>query len=248
MLAVKIIGVVLSICYPLLVFLSLAVFHFPIRVVALSIMAVAAALFLVHQKRKSITPLLMASIAILVLVTGSERVLRFYPVLVNLVMLLTFALSIHGEESIVFVFAKLADKRIEHHCAKGSIRRYCRIVTLVWCAFFVINGTIALITTLCPSQGLWVIYNGLVAYILIGIMFIGEFIVRHIVNSNIQRRILLTQLGDGARDNDRIIAYRGEYSDGIYTTWKDYLEDASKLRSFLAAVKEERVIIHLDDF
>ncbi len=249
MLAVKIIGAVISICYPVIVFLSLAVFHFPIRVVALSIMALAAALFLFHQKKSSrATPLLMALVALLVLVTGSERILRFYPVLVNLVMLLTFLLSIHGQDSIVLTFAELADRRIKRHPARGSIGRYCRKVTMVWCIFFVMNGTIALITTLCPSQGLWVIYNGLVAYILIGGLFMGEFAVRQLVNGKIQKRVLLTELGDGARDDDRIIAYRGEYSDGVYTTWREYLEDAAKVRQFLSTRKEERVIIHLDDF
>ncbi|MBR1920044.1 MAG: hypothetical protein IJ831_10525, partial [Spirochaetales bacterium] len=238
----------LSVCYPLIVFLSLAVFHFPIRVVALSLMAVASALFLVHQKKSIAPPLLMASVAILVLITGSERILRFYPVLVNILMLLTFSLSIHREESMVLVFAKLGDRRIAKHPARGSIARYCRKVTLVWCAFFLINGTIALVTTLYPSQQAWVIYNGLVAYILIGTLFIGEFIVRHFVNADIQKRVLLTQLSADSREDDRIIAYSGEYSDGVHTTWKDYLEDTARLRSFLSTISRERVIIHLDDF
>jgi uncharacterized membrane protein len=55
---------------------------------------------------------------------------------------------------------------------------YTRRVTQVWCLFFALNGVIALITTLWASAAVWTIYNGLVAYLLMGLLFAVEYSVR----------------------------------------------------------------------
>lgn len=44
--------------------------------------------------------------------------------------------------------------------------------------FFVVNGTIAAITALAGSDRAWAIYNGGIAYGLIGAMFAVEWLVR----------------------------------------------------------------------
>lgn len=58
--------------------------------------------------------------------------------------------------------------------------RWCRGVTQVWCGFFVLNGCVALATVLYGDRGLWMIWNGCVSYVLIGILFAGEFLLRRI--------------------------------------------------------------------
>jgi len=59
--------------------------------------------------------------------------------------------------------------------------RYTRRVTIVWVIFFVANGSIALYTaTLTPLCDL-ALYNGFIAYLLIGATFGVEFVVRSIV-------------------------------------------------------------------
>ena len=55
---------------------------------------------------------------------------------------------------------------------------YCRSVTLVWCAFFVFNGSVALWLALGPDPLLWALYTGMVSYLLIGLVFSIEFSVR----------------------------------------------------------------------
>jgi uncharacterized membrane protein len=44
--------------------------------------------------------------------------------------------------------------------------------------FFVCNGAIAAVTALAASDRVWALYNGAIAYGLIGAMFAGEWIVR----------------------------------------------------------------------
>jgi uncharacterized membrane protein len=55
---------------------------------------------------------------------------------------------------------------------------YTRKVTVVWCGFFVVTGTLALATALWSSDKTWALYNGLIAYLLMGALFAGEWLVR----------------------------------------------------------------------
>ena len=58
--------------------------------------------------------------------------------------------------------------------------RWTRRVTEVWCVFFILNGSIALYTALYCSMQVWALYNGLIAYVLMGILLGGEFVLRRI--------------------------------------------------------------------
>jgi uncharacterized membrane protein len=57
---------------------------------------------------------------------------------------------------------------------------YTRKVTLVWCAFFIMNAATALYTCF-ESIEIWTLYNGLISYLLAGSLFAGEWIVRQFV-------------------------------------------------------------------
>ena len=60
---------------------------------------------------------------------------------------------------------------------------YTRKVTQVWCGFFVLNGGLALGTALWASDATWALYNGLIAYGLMGVLFAGEWVVRRRVRA-----------------------------------------------------------------
>jgi uncharacterized membrane protein len=51
-------------------------------------------------------------------------------------------------------------------------------VTQVWCIFFAVNGALALVTALWASAATWSLYNGVIAYLLMGLLFAGEYGVR----------------------------------------------------------------------
>jgi uncharacterized membrane protein len=55
---------------------------------------------------------------------------------------------------------------------------YTRRVTQVWCGFFAVNGAVALYTAFYASTAQWSLYNGFVAYLLMGILFAGEYCAR----------------------------------------------------------------------
>lgn len=116
----------------------------------------------------------------ILLITGvydTALPIKFYPVAINIAWFLFFTGSLFGTPAIER-FARL-------HTAQLPTQAicYCRKVTIVWCLFFFINGSIALDSALNRSESWWALYNGLIAYILIAFMFVGEYVVRRILQS-----------------------------------------------------------------
>jgi uncharacterized membrane protein len=99
--------------------------------------------------------------------------LKLYPVIVNATLLGVFAYSLIVPPTTIERIARMRDRDLPAH-AIGYTRR----VTQVWCVFFTLNGAIALYTALFASSALWSLYNGLLAYIFIGLLFTGEYCVR----------------------------------------------------------------------
>jgi len=99
--------------------------------------------------------------------------LKLYPVLVNLAFLIAFAWSLGTSQSMVERLARLTEPDLP-----PAGVAYTRTVTWVWCVFFVVNGAIALATALWASEAVWSIYNGVIAYVLMGLLFGIEYLVR----------------------------------------------------------------------
>jgi uncharacterized membrane protein len=99
--------------------------------------------------------------------------LKLYPVLVNAVMLTVFAASLYWPPSAI---ERIARSRRPDLPPRGVA--YTRRVTWVWCGFFALNGALALATALWASDRIWALYNGLIAYGLMGLLFAGEWLVR----------------------------------------------------------------------
>lgn len=114
---------------------------------------------------------LLASVA---LFSGASLLLRFYPVLVNGVFLAAFAYSLMMPPSMAERLARLREPDLP-----PAAINYTRRVTQVWCGFFAINGAIALYTALYGSLAQWSFYNGFLAYLLMGMLFAGEYCARY---------------------------------------------------------------------
>jgi uncharacterized membrane protein len=113
---------------------------------------------------------------------GSPTALLYYPVLVNGVLLIVFGASLSAAQTVVERIARLRHKELPNEAIP-----YLRRVTAAWCVFFILNGTIALYTATASSFEAWALYNGLIAYLLIGAMFAGEFLIRIRVMRGLRR-------------------------------------------------------------
>lgn len=107
---------------------------------------------------------------VLVLLLRHPGAMYWYPVLVNLLMLLLFASSLLGGQSLV---ERLA--RIRHPDLPAAGVRYTRRVTQIWCIFFVLNGGVAAGLVLAQAWRAWALYTGVIAYVLMGALFLGEW-------------------------------------------------------------------------
>lgn len=103
----------------------------------------------------------------------SHQLLLFYPVVVNGVMLAVFGGSLWTTMPIVERLARLREPELP-----PTAVRYTRRVTHLWCVFFILNGSIALFTAIDGDMALWTAWNGMIAYLLMGTLMAGEWLVR----------------------------------------------------------------------
>lgn len=106
-------------------------------------------------------------------VLKAHQWLLLYPVVVNLEMLAVFGGSLWTKMPLVERLARIRDP----HLPPEGVR-YTRTVTRVWCGFFIVNGSIALITVINGDMQLWTLWNGMIAYILMGTLMATEWLVR----------------------------------------------------------------------
>ncbi|MGG8025175.1 hypothetical protein PGO13_14280 [Klebsiella aerogenes] len=103
----------------------------------------------------------------------THQLLLFYPVVVSGVMLAVFGGSLWSSMPVVERLARLRDPVLSEQAV-----RYTRRVTQIWCAFFIGNGGIALVTALYGDMSLWTAWNGMISYLLMGMLMAGEWLVR----------------------------------------------------------------------
>jgi uncharacterized membrane protein len=107
--------------------------------------------------------------------------LRFYPVLVSVSLLSVFVVSLFIPPPIIERLARLQHPQLP---PEGVV--YTRKVTVVWSVFFLLNGCIALYTALWSSFEEWTLYNGLISYVLMGILIAVEYGIRILTQKHLR--------------------------------------------------------------
>jgi uncharacterized membrane protein len=166
--------------YPVLVYLALG-FASP-RVIALGTLALLALrLAATSPGRLWAVARVFSPVAVPVAATalwgawsGDPRPLLLTPAATNLGLLAAFAGSLLGEQSAIESLARASVGELP-----SEEVTYCRRVTLVWCAFFLLNGAACAAFALWASRETWAMYTGAFAYALMGILFASEYLYRH---------------------------------------------------------------------
>ncbi|HRE16021.1 MAG TPA: hypothetical protein PLW86_03005 [Rhodocyclaceae bacterium] len=176
--ATGLLAAALSLAYPVVVYFGLTVVQ-P-RLLGLGLLAVlllrhgrSAKGFLMTTdlvERAMISAVLALSVGIVL--ANSEFLLRLYPCVLSLGMFLMFARTLIRPPSMIERFARLTEPDL----STAGVH-YTRRVTQVWCVFLAGNGLIALASAFA-SRELWVLWNGLLSYLLMGTLFAGEWLVR----------------------------------------------------------------------
>jgi len=101
------------------------------------------------------------------------RALLLVPVFVNLALLFAFGRTLRGGPTLVERIARLREPALS-----AAQVRHCRTTTQVWCAFFAANSLVCLALAWEGPLWMWTLYTGFVAYLLMGLLFAAEWMVR----------------------------------------------------------------------
>ncbi|WP_447594497.1 hypothetical protein [Aquipseudomonas campi] len=104
---------------------------------------------------------------------GEPALLRWYPALLNVMLLLVFGLSLIYGPPLAERMARLHDPDLPPIAV-----RYTRKVTWVWALFFLANGLVVTALNFWAPLSWWTLYTGLISYLLIGLLFAGEWLTR----------------------------------------------------------------------
>ena len=107
------------------------------------------------------------------LLSGSKAGL-YYPIVINLGFFFIFYSSLSKPKNLI---QKMAEK-IEGTPLDSSGEQYTRIVTIIWCCFFVFNICVSVFLIWQDMREMWMLYNGLVSYVLIAVLLLGERLIR----------------------------------------------------------------------
>lgn len=109
----------------------------------------------------------------LAMIFNEHRFFLFVPVLINVALFVSFARTLVTGRPMV---ESLARRRFAHFPPEHIA--YCRRVTEVWCAFFLVNTGVIFWLAWQASVAQWTLYTGLVAYVLVGALFTAEMTYR----------------------------------------------------------------------
>lgn len=170
----QVVTIIVTISYPLGIYFGLL--YFDPRTLVLVVVAIMG----IRVCTVANSPLnhwlwlpLLGLLGIWIWLSNNDIGLKLYPVLVNLSLFFLFTLSLVHPPTLIEKFARMRRPNLPQ-----AIVTYTRYVTIIWSGFFLLNASIALATTLWASTKVWAIYNGLISYCLIALLFSVEYIVR----------------------------------------------------------------------
>jgi uncharacterized membrane protein len=136
-----------------------------------------AALRLRGARREHVSAILPAPLIVILLVAvgtilEDRRFMLAMPALISAALLAVFGASL-GKTPMIERFA-----RLQRPDLPPSHVAHCRQITWVWCGFFVVNGAAAAALAVAGPLAWWTLYTGLIAYVLMGILFLIEYILR----------------------------------------------------------------------
>lgn len=174
--------IVLTVAYPIVVYLGLT--RWSTRGVALVLVVLALALAISRARglswsrlRDAMVPLVPTVLGALIAgITAEDRVLLAVPVLINLGLLATFAATLRpGKVAMIERFARLQDPDLS-----PVQQAHCRQVTWVWVGFFVANAIGSGVLAAAAPLSWWTAWCGGLVYLCMGMLFAIEWCVRRV--------------------------------------------------------------------
>jgi len=158
-----------TVAYPFIVYWGIN--HYQPFVFATLLFAILALRFVFSQqyleRSQWLVLITITLFCLIVLISNSSQLLRYYPALMSLSFALLFLYSLTSNMPIIEKFARMFGE------TPTPLRQsYTRNLTKVWISLLLFNASIATYSACCLPMHLWALYNGLLSYILFA-TFIG---------------------------------------------------------------------------
>lgn len=163
----------IGVLYPFLVWFGMTVVSPQVFALVLAIAWLLRAPFLWRQPGGRWMLGVALAYCALLAASGESMLLRWYPTLVSLFLLLTFGLSLIVGPPVVERIARASEPDLP-----DAAIPYTRKVTWAWVAFFVFNAAMSAALTRWATLKWWTLYNGLIVYLIMGALFAGEWLLR----------------------------------------------------------------------
>tara|TARA_Y100000768_G_scaffold56096_1_gene37425 strand:- start:16420 stop:17007 length:588 start_codon:yes stop_codon:yes gene_type:complete len=174
---IQILFVVLSLAYPLLVYFGLSNFGFKKLFFVIAAIALLKLSFSKGNKKlelfQKMGPALLLVLSLVAWVGQNEKLFLYYPLAINLGLLLLFSSSLFREKNIVELLARLKEPELPE-----SGVRYTKKVCILWCGYFLVNSFVVFYTIHFTDLETWTLYNGFISYVVIAVIAGLEFLVR----------------------------------------------------------------------
>lgn len=125
---------------------------------------------------------LLAHWALLLRPDLPRSVLLFLPTLFNLLLAWMFGSTLRsGQTPLIGVFATIERQQIlklNEVALPAEIASYTRKLTLIWTLLFILMAAVASLLAISGETAWWAIFTGVISYLLVSILFIGEYFLR----------------------------------------------------------------------
>lgn len=101
---------------------------------------------------------------------------KVLPVLIQLMLMFFFGRTLLKGKGPSFIESFV---RLEFPEFPPGVGEYCRQLTVLWTGFFAFNAVMCVGLALWGTDFWWTLYNGVLIYLMIGVLMIGEYIYRH---------------------------------------------------------------------
>lgn len=188
----RVVTAVAFIAYPLLVYAGLTAWSPRWAALGLLLLFLPTAIARLRRMNRGALRALALVPVVTVLALGAAAALDAaglvlaVPIAISALLLVAFGATLWRPPPMIERFARLQVDDL-----RPAELAWCRGWTIGWCVFFAVNGAIAGALAAAGELQPWALYNGLISYMLMGMMLSVEIVFR---------KIRFGRLGDGALD------------------------------------------------
>ena len=127
-----------------------------------------------RSDRLLILSILFIAFALIAYFLGPAFISKIVPLLIYFTLFIVFWSSLKTTP-LITQFARLDFPELP-----PGIAQYCRSLTIIWAAFFAANILFCGWLAVSSNDKLWALYNGILVYILLAVLVIGEYFWRRV--------------------------------------------------------------------